>query len=182
MFHEEREEMDKRKEANQRVREAITNAFFKLFAKKKLDDITVTEIVTEAHVARASFYRNFNSKDEVMDSAIRDALWDMSDGTASGLAQVYRKNHVRRCFELFAKYRDNLVEIYRSGFGSRILDALNSYYEQVAGDMPANSKERFSLYVFAGSLYNTAMTWLKDDRGEEPEEVAEVFCDSIGIL
>ena len=174
--------MDKRKEANLRVREAITNAFFTLFAKKKMDDITVTEIVSEAHVARASFYRNFNSKDEVMDSAIRDAIQDMTDGTESSLAQVYKKNHVRRCFELFARYRDYLVEIYRSGFGPRILDALNSFYEQIAGDMPADSTERFSLYVFAGSLYNTAMTWLRDGRGEEPDEVAEVFCDSFGII
>ena len=182
MFHEGKEKMDKRKEANRRVREAITRAFFKLFSGKTMEDITVTEIVSEAHVARASFYRNFNSKDEVMDAAIREALMDITDGTEDGLAQVYKKNHVQRCFALFAKYRDYWMEIYRSGFGSRILDALNSFYEQIAGDMPADSKERFSLYVFAGSLYNTAMTWLRDGRGEEPDEVAEVFCESFNIF
>ena len=85
-------------------------------------------------------------------------------------------------FETAVTYME-AYEGYTNGtLPQEALDALNSYYEQVAGDMPANSKERFSLYVFAGSLYNTAMTWLKDDRGEEPDEVAEVFCDSIGIL
>ena len=155
-------------------------AFFKLFSKKKMEDITVTEIVSEAGVARASFYRNYTSKDEVMETALTDMLQDMADGTED-LSQVYRKNHVRRCFGLFEKYKNVLLEIYRSGFGLKILEALNNYYEQLAGDMPANSKERFSLYVFAGSLYNTAMTWLKDDRGEAADEVAEVFCESIGI-
>ncbi|MBO4289048.1 MAG: TetR/AcrR family transcriptional regulator [Lachnospiraceae bacterium] len=172
--------MDKRKEENKRVRAAINRAFFNLFSKKKMEDITVTEIVSEAGVARASFYRNYNSKDEVMESALRDMLQDMDDGSED-LAQVYKKDHVHRCFELFGKYEHILMEIHSSGFGLKILEALNSYYEQVAGDMPANSKERFSLYVFAGSLYNTAMTWLKDGRGEAAHEVAEVFCDSIGI-
>ncbi len=155
-------------------------AFFKLFSKKKMEDITVTEIVSEAGVARASFYRNYTSKDEVMETALQDMLQDMADGSED-LSQVYQKSHVRRCFGLFEKYKGVLLEIYRSGFGLKILEALNRYYEQLAGDMPANSKERFGLYVFAGSLYNTAMTWLKDGRGEEADEVAEVFCESIGI-
>ena len=172
--------MDRRKEENKRVRTAIMRAFFQLFSKKKLEDITVTEIVSEAGVARASFYRNYNSKDEVMETALRDMLQDMADGSED-LSQVYKKAHVHRCFELFERYKNVLTEIHRSGFGLKIQEALNNYYEQVAGDMPANSKERFSLYAFSGSLYNTAMTWLIDDRGEEAHEVAEVFCESIGI-
>jgi hypothetical protein len=118
--------------------------------------------------------------EKVMETALQDMLQDMADGSEN-LEGVYKKNHVQRCFELFGKYKSILMEIYSSGFGLKILEALNRFYEQIAGDMPANSKERFSLYVFAGSLYNTAMTWLKDGRGEDADEVAEVFCESIGI-
>ena len=50
--------MDKRKERNRIVRTAITDAVFELMKKKQLDDITVTEIIQKAQVARISFYRN----------------------------------------------------------------------------------------------------------------------------
>ena len=50
--------MDKRKEANQRVKKSITDALFSLMQEKKLSDIRITELIERAGVARASFYRN----------------------------------------------------------------------------------------------------------------------------
>lgn len=47
--------MDKRREENLRVKENIINTLFRFMQKKSLSDITVTELVKGAGVARASF-------------------------------------------------------------------------------------------------------------------------------
>ena len=66
--------MDKRKERNRIVRTAITDAVFELMKQKQLDDITVTEIIQKAQVARISFYRNYESKEAVLAGLVEDAL------------------------------------------------------------------------------------------------------------
>ena len=53
--------MDKRREENLRVKENIINTLFRFMQKKSLSDITVTELVKGAGVARASFYRNYDN-------------------------------------------------------------------------------------------------------------------------
>ena len=54
--------MNKRQEANMRVKARITAALLTLLNEKSISDITVTEIISEAGVARASFYRNYCSR------------------------------------------------------------------------------------------------------------------------
>ena len=60
------------KKENHSVKSEIEQAFLRLMTQKSYLDITVTDIVQEAKVARVSFYRNFASISEVLDS-IADA-------------------------------------------------------------------------------------------------------------
>ena len=55
-------DMDKRKEENIRVKKSITEALLKLMHEKSFSDISITEIIRSAKVARASFYRNYDFK------------------------------------------------------------------------------------------------------------------------
>ena len=66
--------MDKRKEANRRVKESITATLLHLLEKKSISEISITEIITGAGVARASFYRNYASKEDVIITLIDDVL------------------------------------------------------------------------------------------------------------
>lgn len=49
---------------------ALINAFVALLTRKPYLDISVSDLVREAGIARASFYRNYNSLDEVFLDAI----------------------------------------------------------------------------------------------------------------
>ena len=66
--------MDKRKIANQKVKNNITNALFELLKEKSISEISITEIIEKAKVARASFYRNYSSKESVITTLIQDIL------------------------------------------------------------------------------------------------------------
>ena len=50
------------------VTQEISMAFLELLTEKPFMDITVTDVVKRAGVARASFYRNYSSTSELLDS------------------------------------------------------------------------------------------------------------------
>ena len=50
------------------VRECITEALIKLIKTKPLSEIRITELTKTAGVSRMSYYRNFNSKEEIFSS------------------------------------------------------------------------------------------------------------------
>ena len=59
-------------ESRHLVSEEITNALMDLMAEKPFTEITVTDVVNRAGVARASFYRNFSSTGEILDLVLGD--------------------------------------------------------------------------------------------------------------
>ena len=79
--------MDKRKEANLRVKKGITMALFSLMHQKSFSDITISEIIRTAGVARVSFYRNYDSKEDVLLTLIEDILEEKLFGAGQGLGQ-----------------------------------------------------------------------------------------------
>ena len=53
-------------ESNKITKESIQVALISLMANKKLENITITEIVKKAGVSRTSFYRNYKDKEDVL--------------------------------------------------------------------------------------------------------------------
>ena len=145
--------MDKRKEANIRVKKSITQALLQLLEQKSISEISVSEIISGAGVARASFYRNYSSKENVITTLIADVL------------NTFREN----------LYGSPVLDLHRFGYGSIVLEMLNQFHEEVAGTMTCRSIERYKLYIYIGSLYNTAMIWLQNGQKESIDEITDIF-------
>ena len=74
---------DKRYEANRMVKIKISRALIKLMDQMPFSDITVTDIVKTAGVARASYYRNFDSKEEVLIKVTDDIMLEYRQKAAA---------------------------------------------------------------------------------------------------
>lgn len=167
--------MDKRKEANLRVKGNITKALFALMQTKSLAEITVTELVEDAGVARASFYRNYCSKEDVLVTLIRDVLDDFRSKIPPGQESFYTYDNILLSFRYFYTYRTYLLDLYHSGFLSVFLEELNRFHESVEGTMPSSSIEKYQLYMYIGALFNTVIVWLLERDRTSPEEMAQFF-------
>lgn len=66
--------MDKRKEANLHIKNSIVGALIDLMREKNFESITVSEITTRAGVSRVSYYRNFDSKEDILTGSLRDLM------------------------------------------------------------------------------------------------------------
>ena len=64
----------KKEENNTYVKKQITQALLKLMETHVFEEIKITNIVKEAMVGRASFYRNFTNKEDV----IKNSWWNIA--------------------------------------------------------------------------------------------------------
>lgn len=173
--------MDKRKEKNAEVKEAIINAFFSLARKKKNTDFTITDIIKEAGVARVSYYRNFDSKEDIVGSLIDDALARYEATVDTSVEGFYCYWNAMMAFRMFYEYRSYIIDVLRFGYIRVLLSKMNEFHEKMDGDIPANSIERFRIYAYMGALMNTALVWIFEGAKESPEEIAQEFCRLAGI-
>ena len=78
--------MDKRKIANQKVKDRLFAALIEFAGSKDWSRLTVTELIEQSGVARASFYRNFKSVDELVDYGLQIPLLQRIRGPGAGLS------------------------------------------------------------------------------------------------
>lgn len=171
--------LDKRKEENLRVKVCIIQTLFGLMQTKSLSDITITELVRGAGVARASFYRNYDSKEDVLVTLVRDVLELYRNEMHEGPEGVYSYDNVLLSFQFFERHRDYMLDICRSGFALTVLEELNHFHESLEGSMLYSSTERYTLYMYIGALFNTAVTWLSDENRADASEIASLFYETV---
>ena len=174
--------MDKRKAINKKVKKAITDTVFSLMQEKSLSEISITEIANTANVSRSSFYRNYSSKEDVLVTLVRDVLDDFRDSADYNLSDVYSKKHIKRTISCFYDNRSYVLNLYRSGYGTMLLNELNQFHESIAGDMNAHSKDRYSLYIYIGAMYNTALIYLTEENPSSIDEITDVLYNSLNHL
>lgn len=181
--------MSKASMDNMRVKKQITEGLFSLLRKKPFSEITVTDIVKEAKVARASYYRNFENREQIIEAAM-DSLKDelMNDIKYDDDEQIFNQENAKAGFEkaliccLIRKA--DLLALYHNGFGSLIQQTFNRYIMEFAGNMPARSLDRYKLYFISGAVTNVLIEWLNEGAKEPPKEIAALCADyfSGGIL
>ena len=168
--------MDKRRTENLRVKKNITAALLNLLEEKSISEISVSEIIRKAGVARASFYRIYATKENVIITLIADILEQYRETLTDCGEDYYTYENIHRGFEFFSRYVKQAIDLHRFGYGSTILGMLNQFHEEIAGSMPCKSIERYRLYIYMGAFYNTAMVWLQDGKKESVDEITDIFC------
>lgn len=174
--------MDKRKIENMRVKRNITLALLNLMDEKSISEISISEIVARAGVARASFYRNYATKENVITMLMAGILEEYRATIIYEEDNFYTYQNIYTSFVFFSRYGKQLLDLQRFGYGSLILEMLNQFHEEVAGDMPSSSIEQYSIYIYIGSLYNTTMKWLQSGKKESVDEIAQMFYQSCVVL
>lgn len=166
---------DKRVIANNRVRRRIIRALLHLMREKKFSDISVTDIVNRAGVARASYYRNFTSKEEVIASAGAIIFDDFRQKTVDSGVSILEYESILRMFRYFRAYRQVMLTLHKAGFTALYARMFDEFIEEAAGDMPYDHIFRYCLPFYSGAVFTVFVRWLEEGMPESPEEMARLF-------
>lgn len=171
---------DKRYEANRMVKIKISRALIKLMDQMPFSDITVTDIVKTAGVARASYYRNFDSKEEVLIKVTDDIMMEYRQKASALDGGFFSYASILLIFRYFKTYKKFILCVFKSGLAYIYLDMFDKELENQMGDMPFNDIRRYNVYFYSGALYNVFLKWLENGMKETPQEMAEEICNLIG--
>lgn len=151
------------------VDEYITEAFLLLLKEKEYKDISVTEICKKAGVTRMSFYRNFESREDILLKKVRyvtdaflkeSAISYRNDSVSSYFIKLF--THMRRHKELCdVLNRAGLFHIVKDEFDRVFLNAYRQEYDD------------YKSIFLAGGIYNVFLYWFLNDCREEPEALAK---------
>lgn len=170
--------MDKRKEANERVKKQIRDAFFDLLRKQEFSAITVTDIVTRAGVARASYYRNFGTMEDIVReyfAFLRHEIERELNGAVIALGKHTPRECVTVPLAVYWREKDTILLLYDKGFGSFLQEESNRRAEEGLGDMPFDSVDRYRIYFISGATLNVLIQWLRSGPKETIDETADLL-------
>ena len=164
--------MDKREK---QVKERIMKAMIDLSAEKSWDKITITDIIRESKVARATFYRNFSSIDDLITYGISQFREDYWENAPQNCTEFLSPEMLEYTFDYYRKNKELIFSYHRSGSSNSVLDIITESMVLSFGDMPSNSVSRYKLYYYAGALYNMTIYWLENGMKESAREMADAF-------
>jgi AcrR family transcriptional regulator len=155
------------------VEESITTALLELMAKKDFSKISITEIVQKAGVSRVTYYRHFDSKEDVLLTYFGIAKDKFLLSVLDLIMEKDWKAVVKAIFLAFKEKKEIVKSLQKAHLDHFFLDYLNNEFLEKR-PVPSDYNDYF-LYFLAGAVYNTCMGWLKTDCSDPVEEVTESF-------
>ena len=158
--------MNKKQEANAFVKECITTALLRMMETMPFDEIAITDLVKKAGVGRVSFYRNFESKKDVLEKHLVLLIkeWGKEFETL-GDPQKFSDTLSRHYY----KYKDFYLLLYRQGLAEMIYETIRSACKL---DEAQNNIERFFKSMIAGMIWGWIDEWMRQGMPEDPDEIA----------
>lgn len=160
------------------TKKLISLALVGIMYKKEYESITIKEICEKAGVSRMSFYRYYNSKDDV--------FLDFCDERFEEFYNEYLKSDfislqdfVLALFKFFKKYDRQLLILRRAGKEQILINQFNGYIKYLLAHhnsqiVQAHAKNPLIGPMLSGGLYNILMLWLDEGMEKTPEEMTEL--------
>lgn len=161
---------------NESVKEAMEIALVRLMQKKDINKIKVTELCEAAGVGRSSFYRNFESFEDVAVSYINRIYRDYFNEKPVN-PDIYKKGifgaFLRERFRFIKKNREFFSAVNKSGMLYGIMKRMDS--EIKAKFLVADiSDSRYFSAMIMGFTAGMIEEWIEGGMKESEDEMAEI--------
>ena len=158
-------------EKNTYVKQQITNAFLQMLEKHNIKDVSVSDLCDKAGVGRASFYRNYESKEDVIrqysDYLIKEWGRQFENDPESSFFNVFSS-----LFHHYKEHSDFYTLLLNQGMSYMILDTMKRKTNLSKEDPNFDAYEKA---FFSYGLYGWICEWIERGMQETPDEINELF-------
>lgn len=159
-------------ENHQLTKEAIETALLLLLEQKPLKKIAITELVDRAGVSRNSFYRNYASKEAVLQTMLADRLAQLAETNVARFAQDPLAGFVA-IFDFIAQERSFYQLLLAENFRD-LLEQEAYRYQPQAFEEPDLETYYRNRFVSAG-ITRLVCDWLVASNPQTPSQMAELL-------
>ena len=160
-------------EAKVITRESIRIALIQLMKTQSIETITVTALMERAGVSRAGFYRNYSSKEAVLDEIIKDFYDKIS---IYFIREVNARSNLERYTALFQYIKDQseFMDLYLAikQKNSHLMTS-NPYIEQYYANL--SIEKQYCVQAFWRGIREISVRWAENGMKESPEEIATLI-------
>ena len=150
------------------TKEYIITALLQLLHKKAFSQISVTELCKKAGVSRMSFYRYFESREDVL----KKWCAGITDKFVAESGINYRNDTLKQYFTtLFThvlQYREMSFILRRNGLLWIVKDDIDRVFFETYRDI----YDEYKMHFITGGIFNAYMLWVENGLKETPEELA----------
>lgn len=164
----------------------MESALLKLMETEHYHEITIQEITDHAGLSRRTFYRNYTSKEEILEGRFYKIWQDyradivrQTDLSLPHIAEVFFTHMQKHKTFLTIVHRHRLLPL----FLAKVDELLPSTFKEVRGELLPFSKESiaYALTFSSGGFLRLLIRWLDDGAVNSPEEMAAIIKDFIAI-
>ncbi|AGK95507.1 TetR/AcrR family transcriptional regulator [Clostridium pasteurianum] len=161
-------------------KEWIMKSLLNLLWKKSYNEITITEIAFHAQLARRTFYRNFTSKEDVLDLYIEKLFVEYAELLKK--EKILKTHDIAKIYFTFWKKhidfinvmeKNNLLYMILQKYNEHLPD-LHKQFKDDYGKYKDNSILEYLLAFSAGGFWNMLIKWVKDGAKKTPDEMADI--------
>ena len=158
-------------EKNTYVRSQILAALLKMMREQPFADISVSALVSTAQVGRASFYRNFTDKEDVLrqENDRLTAQWKQSYDAVEHTAP---NELLVSLLDFYKERSDFYLALYQAGLAGIVLQTLLEQSE-ITPEMP--NAMAYLKSSIAYMLYGWVVEWMKRGMQESGTELLKMF-------
>lgn len=156
---------------NTYVKKQITAALLALLKEKSLSDISVSELTNKAEIGRVSFYRNYQSKEDI--------LKEESDRLIKEWGRLYESNPKSApetlfpsLFDFYRDHRDFYTTLYNADMSSIMMETIIGTI-QITPEM--QNLEAYMKSFWAYGIYGWMLEWIKRGMQESGKELSALF-------
>ena len=153
--------------------ESIQQAMNELLQIKAFKEITILDIVRKAGVSRSAFYRNYQSKEEVLQSIVHDSFVAMvqelkanSDPTDRNFWRHMIVGSIEQCRKFYNIHKADAWQ------GDTLLQCMNEYFGDIVLLEHFNGNP-MQMRFWMGGTFNVVQYWLDNGMKESSEELAD---------
>jgi AcrR family transcriptional regulator len=159
-----------------RTRKLILEAFMKISERKDFEDISIIDLTTEAQVNRATFYRHFQDKYDLLEKALLEIV-HVKLPTDYFLTENLEEKSLLELFTAVTEFQNTISLRCHDGYEERIAKIIRQQLEVIllkqlikSGRL-ADEKSRQSVAAFLSwGLYGASVDWRKRKQRISPED------------
>lgn len=165
------------KTENPLLKECLFTALIKLMDQKDFKDIKISEITQKAGVSRMTYYRTYDSKEDILIQYFEDQSQKMLlELTANPESTVYE---VFCLFFAFFKKEAHLMEyLYKAGLLQEVIQRFATFvsgaYDKSDSHMLESKHKSYEVTFLSGGLFFLLLHWIERGLIEAPEEMAQM--------
>ena len=155
-------------EINRITKDSIQEALVYLLSKKDIDDISVTEIVKKAGVSRTAYYRNYQSKEDIL----KDFSMNVFNLIFSQLDREDFAKDPKNWYRFIFTQIKNNARIVKLVVKARLYTAEEFLPQSDLTMLSIN--EQYQIFAMESALVNLIQKWVEEDFVLSVEEMTEL--------